>query len=201
MRLPRSSHASRPWRIHEIAPDFHLEDVWALPTPGRREDFPLLVDLVASSDVSRSGSAIVRTLFEIRWKLGAWFGWDDMDAGPSSWVSSLHGRLPHDLRSGPTGPAFGALPFTPLYLTDDEFAAEIANRTMHGIMHLGWVRDGDRGYRGQMAVLVKPNGVLGSAYMASIRPFRHILVYPAAIRRLARVWRDLVPASERNPLP
>ena len=23
-----------PWRIHEIAPDFRLEDVWALPTPG-----------------------------------------------------------------------------------------------------------------------------------------------------------------------
>ena len=36
MRLPNSAHESRPWRIREIAPDFILEDVWALPTPGRR---------------------------------------------------------------------------------------------------------------------------------------------------------------------
>ncbi len=57
-----------------------------------------------------------------------------------------------DLRDAPPGPDFDALPFTPLYLLDDEWAAEIANRTMHGVMHLGWVPDGTGGYRGQMAV-------------------------------------------------
>ena len=59
---------------------------------------------------------------------------------------------------------------------------------MHGVMHLGWVPDGSGGYRGQMAVLVKPNGLLGSAYMAAIRPFRHLVVYPAMIRQIARQW-------------
>jgi len=34
MMLPDTAHTSRPWRIHEIAADFRLEDVWALPTPG-----------------------------------------------------------------------------------------------------------------------------------------------------------------------
>ena len=34
MRLPDTAHVSRPWRIHEIARDFELEDLWALPTPG-----------------------------------------------------------------------------------------------------------------------------------------------------------------------
>ena len=52
-------------------------------------------------------------------------------------------------------------PFTPLYVTDDEFALEIANQTVHGVMHVGWVPDGTGGHRGQMAVLVRPNGVLG----------------------------------------
>ena len=33
-----------------------------------------------------------------------------------------------------------------------------------------------------MAVLVKPNGLLGTAYMAAIKPFRHLLVYPALMR-------------------
>ena len=55
---------------------------------------------------------------------------------------------------------------------------------MHGVMHLGWVSDGDGGYRGQMAVLVKPNGLFGDAYMAAIRPFRRLIVYPLMLRRL-----------------
>ena len=29
-----------------------------------------------------------------------------------------------------------------------------------------------------MAILVKPNGMKGSAYMAAIKPFRHLIVYP-----------------------
>jgi hypothetical protein len=39
MRLPNSAHESRRWRIAEIAPDFRLEDVWALPARGGRDDF------------------------------------------------------------------------------------------------------------------------------------------------------------------
>jgi Protein of unknown function (DUF2867) len=86
-------------------------------------------------------------------------------------------------------PDFDALPFSSLYLLDDEFATEVANRTMHGVMHVGWVPDGTGGYRGQMAVLVKPSGFFGTAYMAVIRPFRHLIVYPAAIRQIEREWR------------
>ena len=83
---------------------------------------------------------------------------------------------------------FNGLPFSPLFELDDEFAAEISNKTMHGIVHLGWVPAGE-GYRGQMAVLVKPNGLFGQAYMAAIRPFRHLVVYPAMLREGERVWR------------
>ena len=94
-----------------------------------------------------------------------------------------------DLRNGPGGPEFESLPFESLYLLEDEWAAEVANRTMHGVMHIGWVPDGDGGWRGQMAVLVKPNGPFGSAYMAAIRPFRHLFVYPPLMRRLGQEWR------------
>jgi hypothetical protein len=110
--------------------------------------------------------------------------------------------LPADLRDAPSGPDFDALPFTSLYLLDDEWAAEIANRTMQGVVHIGWVRDEAGGYRGQMAVLVKPNGLLGTAYMAAIRPFRHLLVYPPMIRQIERDWRaragDPTPAAMRR---
>ncbi len=60
---------------------------------------------------------------------------------------------------------------------------------MHGVMHLGWVPDENGGYHGQMAVLVKPNGLLGSAYMAAIRPFRHLVVYPSMMGVIERGWR------------
>ena len=187
-RLPKSAHTSRPWRIHEIAGDFELEDVWSLPTPGGPDDFHLLVEEFASGDPSQSGSAPVRALFAIRWKVGKLLGWDTPDSGVGSRVLTLSDRLPADLREAGPGPRFEGLPFTPLYLLEDEWAAEIANRTMHGVLHLGWVPDGAGAYRGQMAVLVKRNGLLGSAYMAAIRPFRHLLVYPQMLRDIERRW-------------
>ncbi len=57
------------------------------------------------------------------------------------------------------------------------------------------VPDGAGGHRGQMAVLVKPNGRLGEAYMAAIAPFRHRLVYPAMLRDTERRWRASAPVA------
>jgi len=189
MRLPNTAHTSRPWRIHEIVPDFRLEDVWALPTPGRADDFPLLVEGFASADPAESLSRAGRTLWSLRWKLGEVLGLDDPRSGLGSRVRTLRERLPDDLRAA-TGPEFEKLPFISLYLTADEFAAEIANQTMHGILHLGWVAEASGGYRGQMAVYVSPNGLLGNAYMAAIRPFRHLVVYPPMLRAMERRWQE-----------
>ena len=83
-----------------------------------------------------------------------------------------------------------------MYLLNDEYAAEIANKTMHGVMYLSWVPDGYGGYRGQMAGLVKPNGAFGRAYMVAVKPFRYLLVYPALDRFLERTWvKELRPAA------
>jgi hypothetical protein len=197
MRLPTTAHTSRPWRIHELTGDFQLEDVWALPTPGGPNDFPRLVQWIASGDSSQGSSRAARALFAIRWKLGQLLGWDTPDAGLGSRVPTLRDRLPADLRDAPSGPDFEALPFTSLYLIDDEWAAEIANRTMHGVLHIGWVADETGGYRGQMAVYAKPNGRLGTAYMAVIRPFRHLIVYPQMMKQIGRNWR----AGADDPSP
>jgi predicted DCC family thiol-disulfide oxidoreductase YuxK len=188
MRLPDSAHTSQPWRIHELTADFRLEDVWALPTPGGPGDFPRLMKAMAATDPAQSSSRAVSALFAIRWKVGELFGWDDPGSGLGARVPTLRDRLPADLRDAAAGPEFGELPFVSLYLLRDEWAAEIANRTVHGVMHMSWVPDGTGGYRGQMAVLVKPNGRSGKAYMAAIKPFRHLLVYPAMLREIGRAW-------------
>jgi hypothetical protein len=190
MRLPRTAHTDRPWRIHEIACDFTLEDVWALPTPGGPDDLEWLVRQI--SEGIRGGvkgdGPVSRVLFTVRWKLGALLGWDKSTAGIGTRLPSLRDRLPADLREGPQGPDLGLSPFTSLYQRDDEWAAEMGNKTVHGVMHIGWVPDGVGGYRGQMAILVKPNGLLGTLYMAAIKPFRYIGVYPALMRSIGREW-------------
>jgi hypothetical protein len=191
MRLPTTAHTSQPWRIHEIAHDFAVEDVWALPTPGGPDDFPELLALVRASDPERGSSAVVRALFAVRWKVGELLGWDDDASGLGTRVATLRDRLAADLSDGPVAPEMSpSLPFRSLYVTDREYAAEIANRTMHGVLHLGWVPDGQDGYRGQMAVLVKRNGLLGHAYMAAILPFRHFIVYPRMLDEIERRWRS-----------
>jgi hypothetical protein len=198
VRLPQTAHTSRPWRIHEIAGDFQVEDVWALPTPGGPDDLARLVNQLARGrgDGARTPipSPVPRALFAIRWKLGALFGWDKPDAGLGGRVPTLRDRLPADLRDGTRGPDLRAVPFTSVFQTHDEWAAELANRTVHTIMHIGWVRDDDAdgGYHGQMAVLVKPNGRLGALYMAGIKPFRYLGVYPALLRMIGRGWASSV---------
>ncbi|MER6546068.1 DUF2867 domain-containing protein [Streptomyces sp. NPDC001250] len=190
MRLPRTAHTDRPWRIHEIAGDFTVEDVWALPTPGGPGDLPWLVRQFAekvSGGVTGEGP-VSRVLFAVRWKLGALLGWDKPATGIGARLPSLRDRLPADLRQGPQGPGLGSSKFISLYQRDDEWAAEMGNKTVHAVMHIGWVPDGSGGYRGQMAVLVKPNGLFGTLYMAAIKPFRHLGVYPALMRSIGRTW-------------
>jgi hypothetical protein len=187
-RLPNTAHTCRPWRIHEIAPDFKLEDVWELPGRGGPGDFPRLVQLIASIDPAQGSSRISRALWATRWKVGSLLGWDDPDGGLGSRVATLRDRLPADLARRGHGPEFAALPFVPLYLTDDEFAAEIANKTMHGVLHFGAI-EGQDGFLGvQMAVLVKTNGRFGDAYLAAIKPFRYLIVYPAMMQEGQRLW-------------
>jgi hypothetical protein len=197
MRIANAAHASRPWRIHELVRDFRLEDVWELDLRGDAEDFASLVTLVASFDPAHGSSRVARALWAIRWRVGGVLGWDDADAGVGARVPTLRTRLPADLRDASIPAEFEGLPFSWLYVLEDECAAEMANETVHGVMHIGWVPDRTGSYRAQMAVYVKPNGILGGAYMAAIRPFRHLIVYPPMTRDIERAWRRR--AAARTP--
>jgi Protein of unknown function (DUF2867) len=209
MRLPTSVHESRPWRIREIAPDFRVEDVWALPVEGGAEDFDTLIKVMTSGDLP--DSPLFRAVWWVRDQLGRWFDIgrisaptaerDDSRARaalpiPGTKETSLAERLPDDLRDSASDVRFDAVPMTSLYRTNEEFAAELSNRTVHSVMHLAWVLQADGRYRGEMAVYVKPRGLLGRLYMAFIKPFRYFIVYPALMRHIEQEWAT---RSEQRP--
>src|SRR5918997_5379516 len=114
---------------------------------------------------------------------------------PGTKETSLTDRLPDDLHNTAADVHFDSVPFAPLYRIDVEFAAEMSNRTVHSVMHVAWVDQGEGCYQGQMAVYVKPRGRLGKGYMALIKPFRYWVVYPALMRPIEREWNTRVPQS------
>jgi len=192
VRIPNHVHAAHPWVISRIAPDFTLLDAWALPVRGRRADFARFLDVVTALDPARSDSAPTRALFALRYRLGDWFGWDDekvVHAIPGCTETSLRQRLPAELRGSVRHPVRAMeRGFVALYETADEWAAEISNATVHGVLQLAWVPEGRGRYRAELAVYVKSRGLFTTAYLAAITPFRILIVYPALVRQIARAW-------------
>lgn len=142
------------WRIGEVVPDFKLLDVWPLPVHGGADEFAALLEVMSSLDPAGSDSRASRILFAIRERLGALLGWDDTAeklpiAGAVG--STLCDRLPADLRgTAAAGPE--VRPFTALYRTGVEWAGELSNKTVHGVIHLAWVDEGGGRFQGQMSV-------------------------------------------------
>lgn len=144
MRLQKTAHTSLPWRIHALTSDFAVEDVWSFHTPGAGpDDFPAMLAAMRAGGGLATQTGPARFLFALRWKIGARLGWDKPSAGIGHRVASLHDRLPGDLRDAPRGPDSPNLPLTPVYELDTEAARELANKTVHTVMHLGWVRGGE----------------------------------------------------------
>ena len=113
---------------------------------------------------------------------------------PGRSETTLSARLPEERRGSADGITFSAGAeraaggFVPLYRTDSEWAAEISNGTVHGVLHVAWVAQAAGRFRGQLAVYVKPRGRLGDVYMLLIEPFRHLVVYPALMRQIRDAW-------------
>jgi hypothetical protein len=190
-RLAKSTYTEHPWRIHELTSGFRVEDVWAFRTPGAGpDDFPTMLAAMRTAGGFARQTWPVRFLFAVRWKLGALLGWDNPTAGVGARVASLRDRLPSDLRDAPRGQDDDNMPLKAIYELAMESARELANKTVHTVMHLSWAQGANGDHELRMAVLVKPNGWFGRLYMAAIAPFRYLIVYPALTRRWERAWRD-----------
>jgi hypothetical protein len=197
VRIASDVLKTQDWIIRGIVSDFGVEDVWALPVEGGVDDFASVIELQQSLDFPASAPLSVRVLWAVRDQLGRAFGLGRVSASadaaggwppvPGTGEPSLLLRVPEDLRESARS-LVAHKPFRPLYRTGTEFAEEISNRTMYGVLHLAWTNQGGGRYRAQMTVYVKPRGAFGRAYMAFIKPFRYAIVYPALLRLLERAW-------------
>lgn len=221
MEADPRAHAARPWRVHTLAPDFELLDLWVLPLdadPARGETFDDFLRVFARNGMSSArpvyplrptsfGDVLhalrlagMATLLALRHLLGRVFGLDG-DRGelaiPGRHETRVRARLDADDRRRDSG----ALPervggaFERVYAFPEEALLEIANRTIHALLHLSWVETAGGRRVVVLAVYVKSRGWQSRAYMGLIRPFRHAIVYPAWIAHLTRTWRHLRPAS------
>ena len=100
-----------------------------------------------------------RVLFGIRWKLGEWFGWDD-DKLPIPGANETRSSAGFPQICAVRPPASTPARFRSTRSIEPiaQSAAEISNKTVHAMMHLGWVDKGHGDNQGQMAVRVKPRG-------------------------------------------
>jgi hypothetical protein len=138
-------------------------------------------------------------LFQLRWLLGWVFGLDADRALPIPGTRET--RVRARLDDADRGRDSGVLParvggaFEAVYAFADEALLEIANKTIHGLLHLSWVATADGRRSVVLAVYVKSRGWSSRAYLALIRPFRHLVVYPAWIAHLTRTWAALRPLA------
>ena len=100
MRLPDAAHRDHPWRIHAIAADFTVEDVWALPVHGDAEDFRRLVELMVSSDPANARSRPTRALWRLRDGLGRTLGLGRIAAPAEAGGGPADPRHARDLPGG-----------------------------------------------------------------------------------------------------
>lgn len=110
MKVDPARHRSHPWRVHSLAPDFKLLDVWHIPIeadPGRGETFDQLFDIVWENGLE-AGSAPTRALVRLRSAIGRTLGWD-LGEDSSRWssrgacVQRRHGRFAAPCHDGGRG--------------------------------------------------------------------------------------------------
>lgn len=189
MRINEKDHLKYNWRVHELLPDFEIEDVWRFPIV--LEDEESLTEFRNQFKIMMDGltqQGVAGFLFKLRFFIGGLLGWDEVPPRDHLIPGSIRER--YAKAEGLTFremPEPGEAEFTPVYAYQKEALQEIENETVHALMHLGRVPHAGK-HTVQMTVYVKPKGVLGRLYMSIIKPFRIFIVYPTMFRMARKHW-------------
>lgn len=194
IRINAREHTTHPLRVHDLLSDFELEDVWRAPvTLLKTHSLHLFLEQFAVGNGQLAGKGMTGFLFNVRFALGKLLNWDE---------KLIHDHLiPGSIRfryAQQENKAFDDLPppglgsFIPVYNLENESLSEIDNATVHAAVHFSRVPSGPGTWTIHMAVYVKPKGWLGRVYMQLIKPFRHLIVYPALMLTARQNWEELL---------
>ena len=188
MRIDPSEFRACPLRVHALLHDVPLEDVWVIRLPGGGPG-RTVQDLRAVMVAGRAAApAVVQGLFRLRGRIGALFGWDHQR--PAWNAQSFADRLsPSERAQSLVVPGTPDGSFRLLYRFEDEQLSELRNATVHAFASLS-IRKTPGGYLAYLGVFVQPAHRFTRLYMGAIAPFRRLVVYPAIIRKVQRVWAE-----------
>lgn len=192
-RIPIEEYLALPWRVHELASDFEVEDVWRFPvTLSDHHSLAAFRRAMTSGMDSMNRFNPARVLLALRLGIGRLLRWDRVESG--------HGRLLWTRYAAAEGLTDGdaarsGAEFAEVYDLGNEYLSEIENRTVQAALHLGRVSTGEGTATVHLAVYVKPKGWFGPLYMLAIKPFRLWIVYPAILRAAGRRWAEHLAAD------
>jgi Protein of unknown function (DUF2867) len=188
MKIDPATHREKPWRVHTLAPDFQLLDLWQFELGTERSLDEVLERFWSTFRQLGEASWLARA----RLRIGRAMKWDDHDFTlpiPGCVELAVGERLDSTdrdrSRAGTDAPSPIESPVVrTIYVFDDEALYEASNDTIHLMLHVAVVRA-----RATLAVYIKSRGVFSRAYMAAIGPARHLAIYPAFTRRFEASWR------------
>ena len=186
MRADPDEFRTRPLRVHAVLHDVPLEDVWAIRLPGGGPGRTIQDVRTVFAEAVGAAPPIVKALFAVRGRIGALLGWDRPRAAGNA--ASYADRLsPADRARSVAAPGTPDGPFTLLYRFENEQLSDLRNATVHAFVSLSMEPTAD-GYLAYLAIYVQPVHRFSRLYMRAIAPFRHLVVYPALIRKMQRAW-------------
>ena len=179
-------------RVHDFLADVPLRDVWTVHLPGGGDGRNILDvrELPAGSPNQGAIILLPAALVAVRLGVGWVLRWDTERAADSR-SSYAHRLTPADrercLGECP-GNRAGEFGFRLLYTFHREMIYEVQNRTAHAFVTMAMVPATD-GYKLFVAIYVKRTNWFTPVYMATIDPFRRLVMYPNALRSIERRWR------------
>ncbi len=202
MMINKETHLARSWKVNEIANDFILWDVWEIPivaNNSRTENFQSFYGIAFETfKKMQTKTTLVGILFTLRFWISKIFPLDrNINTLQIQCCNETTVKIrlsSQDLEKSKAGKAIRVnnidLEFRPVYLFEDESMHELSNDTVHGLIHVGWIKKNDNYYTATLAIYVIPRGIYGKIYLKLIEPFRRHIVYPVIMKAIKEQWQE-----------
>ena len=175
-----------PLRVHSFLAGVPLHDVWSVDLPRWRAGVTLDEFLRTASNCLFTRSPIVRTLLNIRFFVGRFFGWD-REPESNAWKTFATRLTDTDHARSLIAPGTRDGFFRVIYRFENEQLVELINRMVHAAA-LSALVETATAYRFYFGVYIRSVSRFTPFYMALIDPFRKLIVYPSLLRSVRARW-------------